>query len=132
MAVVKIVRSEVAVIPVKHGEGEYLQYLVSTASENPNFRLNDAETREVILSERELPSTRNPATFTREWPVIGDRPQPRSSLVLSLTFGTTNQLYTFQVRHRRMDGSWQAAIDIDFRSSTPGELYLYTFTVLAE
>jgi hypothetical protein len=130
--VTKKVRSEAPAISVNISGGEFLQYLVAAASSQLSFTLRDANTHEIILSDRVPPTIESPTTITRLWPVVGDRPQQVSELVLALNFAGAGDIHTFQVQHRQADGKWVAAIDIDFESDTGGEWYHYAFRVLAE
>jgi hypothetical protein len=117
---------------VNVGENEFLQYVVSAPSNQIRFSLMDATTNEVILSDRAKPTTMQPTTFTRLWPVVGDRPQPSSAIILAMNFIEPPYLYTLQVQRKKADGAWKAEIDIDFDSSGGGDWYLYSFHVVAQ
>lgn len=132
MSVSKRARSEASLIRLNIGAGEYLQYLVSTRSPRPRFSLMDANSHEIILSDRATATILNPQTYTRLWPVVGDRPQNQSSLILSMNFPEAQCEYGFQVHVRRADGMWVVATDIDFESADGGDSFLYGFEVLAE
>jgi hypothetical protein len=112
--------------------GEYLQYLISSAAAQPRFSLTDANTGEIILSDRVPPTLLWPSTFLRLWPVVGDLPQREASLVLEMHFAAPGAGYTFQVQHHQTDGAWNAMIDIDFVGAEAGEDLIHKFKVLAQ
>ena len=117
---------------VRWSEGEYLQYLVSSPSASAHFVLLEGLTKQVVLTERVPATLQDPATYTRLWPVVGDRPQHESSAVLLMEFGEPNLSYRFQVLHRGISGEWTTAIDIEFQSATGGDSYEYSFRILAD
>lgn len=135
MPVSKRVKSEAETVAVDLSRGEFLQYVVSsplTDAKRLRFSLTDAFTKEVVLSEKVPRTIEDPSTFTRLWPVVGDRPQSESSLVLAMNFAEPNQRYTLRVMRRRANNSWIAEIDVDFESSIGGDWYMYAFRVKAE
>ncbi len=86
----------------------------------------------MILSDRVPPTILTPPTFTRLWPVVGDRPQHESLLELTLRFAAPRNHCTFQVQHRCADGSWRPVIDVDFEASEAGDVHTYQLSILAE
>lgn len=132
MSVCKRVRSEAEVVVVKLGVGEFLQYLVSSPCADLRFSLVDVKTNEIILSEQASPTILAPPTFTRLWPLVGDRPQHESSLLLTMIFAEARHHCNFQIQHRRADGSWDAVMNIDFEASEGGDSHVHSFRVLAE
>lgn len=132
VSVNKKVRTETELVVVNLSQGEYLQYVLSSESEAVRFTLMDAGTKEVILSDRAPATMQHPMTYSRLWPVVGDRPQRESSVILAMEFTQARVSYHFQVLHRNADGSWTPAIDLDFESPMGGDTYLYRFPILAE
>ncbi len=132
MSVTKKVRFEASGVEVDVSGGEFLQYLVTCPAAKSRFSLNDAITKEIILSDQIPPTLLTPATYMRLWPVVGDRSQKESLLILTMSFETAGNRYTFQVQHRQANGGWRVAIDVDFECSAGGEEYLYSFAVVTE
>ncbi len=135
MPVSKRIRAEAETVAVNVSDGEFLQYLVSSPAKdvkNLRFSVTDVATKEIVLSEKVPRTIDDPATFTRLWPVVGDRPQHDASLVLAMNFAEPNQRYTFQVIRRLTNNVWQTEIDLDFESSIGGDWYMYTFRLRAE
>lgn len=124
--------SETETVAVKLSAGEFIQYLVSSPCTNLSFSLADVVTNEMILSDRVPATILEPLTFTRLWPVVGDRPQQESSLAFSVRFAEARNHCTFQVQHRRPDGSWRPLIDVEFEASEAGDTYRYQFSVLTD
>jgi hypothetical protein len=132
VSVTKKVRFEASAVKVDVSGGEFLQYLVTCPAAMSCFSLNDAITKEIILSDHVPPTLSTPTTYMRLWPVVGDRPQRQSSLILAMSFEEAGSVYTFQVQHRQANGEWRAIIDVDFECSAGGENYLYSFAVITE
>ncbi len=132
MTVTKKVRFEAPAVALNLRGGEFLQYLVTSTAAEPHFSLTDAITKEIILSDLVPPTLLTPATYMRLWPVVGDRSQRESLLILTMSFETAGSGYAFQVQHRQANGGWRVAIDVDFEGSAGGETYLYSFAVVME
>ena len=117
---------------MKLSAGEFIQYLVTSPCAGLKFSLNEIKTGEIILSD-DVPATfHNPPTFTRLWPVVGDRPQQESFLELTVRFRDPSDHCTFQVQHRRIDGGWKPSIDLDLEALEGGSAFRYSFTVVAD
>lgn len=125
------VRAEFVPIVVNIREGEYLQYLVSTRSESIQFSLVDRKTGEVILSDAVPVVVHSPTTYMRLWPVVGDRPQPESSVLFTVHFQWPDEHCNLQVQHRDTTGRWSSAVNVDFTSEAAGEALTYLLQIRA-
>ena len=117
---------------MKLSAGEFIQYLVTSPCTGLKFSLREGKTGEIILSDNLVATYGDPATFTRLWPIVGDRPQQESFLELTIEFAEARDHCTFQVQHRRADGTWKPSIDLDFEALEGGDSCQYSFTVLAD
>lgn len=116
---------------VKIREGEYLQFLVSTRSDSIQFSVADRKTGEVILSDAVPVVVHSPTTYMRLWPVVGDRPQPESSVLFTVHFRWPDEHCNLQVQHRDAAGKWAAAVNVDFISEAASEVLTYVVHIRA-